>query len=170
MAISRTSFLSDILGAERIPIGKLAYFRARLSNKIHELVLLEFARLERENKITKAELARKIGRKPEQVTRWLGAAGNWEIETLSDLLLGMGCEPSLSLTRLAEYAQAPSAEMQPQLASVHAPEILPSASRRLSYVRPTKLQDMQTKRRELGGLIDAPAVSGIEQQPREMVA
>jgi len=100
-----TSFLSEILNGEPIPIGKLAYFRARLSNRIHELVLAEFVRLERERKINKAELARRLGRKPEQVTRWLGAAGNWTIETLSDLMLGMGCEPALSVTSLNDANQ-----------------------------------------------------------------
>lgn len=102
MITSQTSFLSEILGGQPIPIGKLAYFRARLSNEIHELVLSEFVRLERENKINRAELARRIGRKPEQVTRWLGAPGNWTIETFSDLVLAMGYEPQLSLSPLAE--------------------------------------------------------------------
>jgi hypothetical protein len=48
-------------------------------------------------KISKADLARRIGRKPEQISRWLGAAGNWTIDTVSDLLLGMSAEPELSV-------------------------------------------------------------------------
>jgi hypothetical protein len=104
MTTSQTSFLSEILGSEAIPPGKLAYFRGRLSNAIHSLVLAEFARLENEGLITRAELARRIGRRPEQVTRWLGSAGNWTIDTFSDLLLAMKCEPSVSLTRLANAA------------------------------------------------------------------
>lgn len=105
-----TSFLSEILSAGRIPVGKLAYFRARLSNRLHEIVLMVFAKLEQEGKINKAELARRIGRKPEQVTRWLGAPGNWTIETVSDLLLGMGYEPALSVTDLSNTQNAPLAE------------------------------------------------------------
>jgi hypothetical protein len=104
MTTSQTSFLSEILGNEPISSGKLAYFRGRLSNAIHALVLDEFARLENEGRITRAELARRIGRRPEQVTRWLGSAGNWTIDTFSDLLLAMKCEPSVSLTRLADAA------------------------------------------------------------------
>ncbi len=96
----QNTFLSEILEGQPIPTGKLAYFRARLSNRIHELVLEEFMRLEKEGKVTRAELARRINRKPEQVTRWLGAAGNWTIDTFSDLLLGMGCEPDLSIISL----------------------------------------------------------------------
>ncbi len=99
----QTSYLSELSEGKAIPIGKLAYFRGRLTNRIHELVLTEFNRLENEEKISRAELARRIGRKPEQVTRWLGAAGNWTIETLSDLLLAMGCEPAMSISALVAH-------------------------------------------------------------------
>lgn len=77
--------------------GMLAYFRARLSNRIHEIVLTEFVARESEGCINRAELARRIRRKPEQITRWLGSPGNWTLDTVSDLLLGMGLEPALSL-------------------------------------------------------------------------
>ena len=87
-------------------IGVLAYFRGRLSNRVHELVLSEFAAQEREGKINRAELARRIGRKPEQITRWLGTSGNWTLETLSDLLLGMGLEPALSVQSVANPSPA----------------------------------------------------------------
>ncbi|HSH87277.1 MAG TPA: hypothetical protein VK958_08535 [Methylophilus sp.] len=86
----------------------LAYFRGRLSNKIHALVLSEFARQEKLGKISKASLSRRVGKKPEQITRWLGSSGNWTIETLSDLLLGMGLEPSISLKVIHEQQPAHS--------------------------------------------------------------
>lgn len=98
------SFLSEIQSGEPIPVAKLAYFRGRLSNRIHALVLEEFARLENEKKITRAELARRIARKPEQITRWLGTPGNWTFDTFSDLLLGMGCEPGFFLINLKQDA------------------------------------------------------------------
>jgi hypothetical protein len=100
VTIYQTSFLSEIIGAERIPVGRLAYFRGRLGNRIHELVLTEFSRLSKAGKINKAQLAKRIGRQPEQVTRWLGSPGNWTIETFSDLLLAMGFEPKISLIPL----------------------------------------------------------------------
>ncbi|GEM_PF-2479778 len=95
-------FLSDVLSGEKIPAGKLAYFRARLTNRFHELFLRQFVTLSKEGKITRAQLAKRIGRKPEQLTRWLGSPGNWTIETFSDLLLGMGYEPMLFVSSLAE--------------------------------------------------------------------
>lgn len=92
---------------EPLPNGVLAYFRARLSNRIHEIVLTEFAVREREGCLTRAELARRIRRKPEQITRWMGSPGNWTLDTVSDLLLGMGLEPALSVQSITG-TQTPS--------------------------------------------------------------
>lgn len=97
-----TPILSDVLDRKSvIPAGTLIYFRGRLSNRVHELVLSEFAKQEQANKTSRAELARKIGRKPEQITRWLGSPGNWTLDTISDLLLGMGLELGLSIQSLS---------------------------------------------------------------------
>lgn len=98
-----------------IPHGMLAYFRARLSNRIHELVLSEFAAREREDTLTRSDLARKIRRKPEQITRWLGSSGNWTLDTISDLLLAMDLEPTLAVRRISERTlshSTPSATTQ----------------------------------------------------------
>ena len=100
MTTSQTAFLSEVLGTEMIPPSKLAYFRRRLSNHIYATVLKEFLRLEKAGLISRAKLAQRIGRRPEQITRWLGSSGNWTIETLSDLLLAMKCEPSISISSL----------------------------------------------------------------------
>ena len=104
MNTSQTSFLSEIISGKVIPAGKLEYFRSRLSNRLHEIIIDEFARLSETKSFTKADLARRIGRAPAQITRWLGAPSNWTIDTVSDLALGMGFEPSVDLTRLVEIA------------------------------------------------------------------
>lgn len=111
-----TPFLSDVLSGERIPEGKLAYFRARLSNRLHELVLSAFLKLEQQQKISKASLAKRLGRKPEQISRWLGAPGNWTIETFSDLLLGMGVEPAFSIVHLNPQVTAKMTETREKAA------------------------------------------------------
>ncbi|MGD0288336.1 MAG: hypothetical protein ABSC63_01610 [Candidatus Binataceae bacterium] len=100
MTTSQTqSFLTEILQGERIPVGKLEYFRARLQSRLHQLVLAEFLRQE-DRGLHQAELARRIGRKPEVVNRLLGAPGNWTLNTVSDLLLGMGVELELAIEHL----------------------------------------------------------------------
>ena len=117
MTTSQTnSFLSEVLSASVIPAGKLAYFRGRLTNRFHALVLEEFARLESEGVMTRADLARRIAREPAQITRWLGTPGNWTLDTISDLLIGMGYEPGLSLVNLRQ-ANEQFASTTPQLPS-----------------------------------------------------
>ena len=70
---------------EGVQIGPLITRKQRDS----VFALLEKAKTE---SLTKAELARRIGRRPEIVTRLLGSPGNWRLETVSDLLLGIGAE------------------------------------------------------------------------------
>lgn len=106
MSMSQTTFLSDIMNGGPIPVGKLAYFQARLSNLLHEAVLSRFLKLEKERGLTRADLARRIGRKPEQVTRWFGSPGNWTLETVSDLLIAMECELDPVLKDLARHEHA----------------------------------------------------------------
>lgn len=96
------SFLSEILEGEKIPLGKLAYFRERLRNRLYDLVINEFLKQEKTKNLTRADVARRIGRRREQVTRWFGAPGNWTIDTVSDLMLAMGTEPNFSIGSLRE--------------------------------------------------------------------
>jgi hypothetical protein len=105
MTTSRTrSFLTEVVEGEPIPIGKLEYFRARLQSRLHQLVLAEFLRQE-DRGLHQAELARRIGRKPEVVNRLLGAPGNWTLNTVSDLLLGMGAEPNIAVLHLTDMTE-----------------------------------------------------------------
>ncbi|MGH7813214.1 MAG: helix-turn-helix domain-containing protein [Candidatus Binataceae bacterium] len=105
MITSPTSFLSEILegiGGKEIPPHQLAYFRVRLRNRIHDLVVSEFGRRQKVKKATKMDLARRIGREPAQITRWLSAPSNWTLDTISDLMIAMGTEPALGVESLAE--------------------------------------------------------------------
>ena len=96
-----TSILSEVLTGDRIPLGTLSYFRERFRDRLYDLVLSEFHRRAVERGMTKAEVARRIGRRPEQITRWFGAPGNWTLETVSDLLLAVAkAEPEVTLLPL----------------------------------------------------------------------
>ncbi len=87
-----TSFLFEIAERQPIPLGKLAYFQARSRYNLYDYIVKKFKEMEREQGLTKAELARRIGCKPEQITRRLGAPGNWTLDTISDLLIGIAGE------------------------------------------------------------------------------
>ena len=61
----------------------------------------EFVKQRAESGLTRAEVARRIGRRPEQITRWFSAPGNWTLETVSDLLLAVAkSEPDVTLLPL----------------------------------------------------------------------
>ena len=87
-----TPVWTEILNAPQLSKKALGYFRARLKNRLHQVVLGEFLKLGANERFTKADLARRIDKKPEQITRFLGAPGNWTLDTVSDLLLAMGYE------------------------------------------------------------------------------
>lgn len=96
-------FLSEILNDEPIPIGKLAYFRERFRDRLYEMVVGEFLKRESSGEISRAGLARRIGKRPEQITRWLGAPGNWTLETVSDLVLAIAkAEPLVDVSPLGQ--------------------------------------------------------------------
>ena len=89
MTTLQTDFLSEILaGGGKIPQAKLAYFRERLRNRIHQFILREFIARQRDG-LTQADIARALDRRPEQINRWLGSPGNWELDSISDLMLAI---------------------------------------------------------------------------------
>ena len=98
---AKPHFLSEILEGKPIPKGKLAFFQERFRDHLYELVVYEFLKREQAGVLTKAAVAHRLGKDPSQITRWLGAPGNWELDTVSDLLLAIAqAEPAISLTPL----------------------------------------------------------------------
>lgn len=92
-----TSSLANTISSEKADLDTLtavtrAYFQARLRNRLFNLVLSKFRERADAGELTKAQLARRMGRKPEVVNRLLGAPGNWTIDTVSDLLLAIAGE------------------------------------------------------------------------------
>ena len=63
----------------------LGFVRGRNKNKAHSLILEIF----QDSNLTKAELARMLGKKPEQITRWLAGPGNLTLDTLSELIFAI---------------------------------------------------------------------------------
>jgi hypothetical protein len=62
--------------------------------------------LSRDGKVTKASLARRLGKSPEQITRWLGAPGNFTLKSFSSLLACMGYEPTFGARPLNSLPRA----------------------------------------------------------------
>ncbi len=133
MNISRkNSILSTILDGEVIPLGTLSYFRERFRDRLYDLVMEEFLRQNSETGLTRAEVARRIGRRPEQITRWFSAPGNWTLETVSDLLLAVAkSEPDVALMPLEGRAVR---NYRYQSSPVPRPNVPPSVSQPRSAI------------------------------------
>jgi hypothetical protein len=94
MSTSQEQFFSELAAGHSgptIPEAKRVYFQTRLRNRLFNFILAKFAS-EQERGLTKAKLARRIGKPSEVINRWLGAPGNLTLDTISDLLLGIGAE------------------------------------------------------------------------------
>lgn len=65
---------------------------ARLRSRLYTRVLETFDSQASLGKISKARLAKRLGKRPEQITRWLSGPNNFNADTVAMLLFGMGAE------------------------------------------------------------------------------
>ena len=94
MSTSQTTWISAPSDGEKVPKTTFAYLRTRNKRKLYSLVIKEF----KKSGLTQAELARRLGRNPDVVCRWLAAPRNWEIDTVSDILFAIsGAEVNYGL-------------------------------------------------------------------------
>jgi hypothetical protein len=84
--------LSERLSESPMSSGTLAYFRERFRIRMHEFLLREFRRAE-EAGLTRTQLATKLGKRPELITRVLAGPSNLTLDRISDFLVGLGGEP-----------------------------------------------------------------------------
>lgn len=85
---------SEIFSDEPLSKGTLAYLEARAKNAFYDYVMVKFKEAEQKG-LTKAKLARRLGKRPDQISHVLGAPGNWTLSTISELLVGISKEELL---------------------------------------------------------------------------
>jgi transcriptional regulator with XRE-family HTH domain len=73
-------------GETPISPNVLTYVKAMSRNDAHAVLLDVF----KASGLSQATLARRLGRRPEIVNRWLGAPGNLTIDSLAELLFAIG--------------------------------------------------------------------------------
>jgi len=81
--------------AEPFTARQIAMIEGTAQNVAHSAVLDLLEKLVREKNITRAFIARRLGRDPAQITRWLGSPGNWTLQTLGLLMAAMGHLPTI---------------------------------------------------------------------------
>ena len=105
MPTSQTRLIPASLSDEPLPEYALAYYSERLRNRIFSAVLEAFVHESEQGNITKALLARRIGKEPAQVSRWFSGPSNWTLDTISLLLLGIGAELDPTVAFFADRAK-----------------------------------------------------------------
>ena len=91
-SLAQNTTFYELNHLNELSLGTRSYFQERLKNRLYDLVLSKFHERVSSDNLTKAELARRTGHSPAVITRLLGAPGNWRLDTVSDLLLGIGGE------------------------------------------------------------------------------
>jgi transcriptional regulator with XRE-family HTH domain len=86
-------FLSDVVEARTLPESAFVYFRGKLQNDVHVLILKAFLR----SGLTQKQLAKRTGKSASVVNRWIGATGNWELNSVAEFLAGMNAQLKVSL-------------------------------------------------------------------------
>jgi hypothetical protein len=81
-----------LLSDDPLEPAHLAYLHGRAQNKAHNCVLQVFMDESEARHINKAYIARRLTKRPEVISRWLTAPGNWTLDTLAELLGAMGYE------------------------------------------------------------------------------
>jgi hypothetical protein len=108
MPTYQTQLLNEIGAGHdgpQISPAKLSYFQERLRDRVFDFILGHFVD-EQAKGLSKAKLARRIGKKAEVVNRWLGAPSNLTLDTISDLLVGIAAE-ELILSSASLLGRAP---------------------------------------------------------------
>ena len=102
MNTSREMSLKSAIFLDDTPLtdAQVGYFKAMAQSEAHERILSLFLRMAKEKGINRAFLARKLRKKPEQITRWLSAPGNWTLDTYSILAAALGHKASLDTQSL----------------------------------------------------------------------
>jgi hypothetical protein len=89
--MSANHFLSSPTGREPIDPATLAYMRQRNRGRVYSVVIDEFEKIG----ISQTDLAGRLHKGTDQISRWLGSPGNWTLDTVSDLFFAIsGGEPA----------------------------------------------------------------------------
>jgi len=92
---------------------EIFYFRQRHRNRVFQSVAAFFAQEAQRQGLTKSDIAQALGKDRSQITRWFAGPGNWELDTISDLLLAMGAEMDHEIVPLDAPSNPPISDWSP---------------------------------------------------------
>jgi hypothetical protein len=80
--------LSQLAGGDPIPKGMMNFLSARAQNKFFDYVHAKLREAEKAG-LKRSDLARRIGKTPSRLSHVLAEPGNWTIDTVTELLIGI---------------------------------------------------------------------------------
>jgi hypothetical protein len=83
----------------------VAYYRRRQQNRLFAQIASFFAEEAANGRITRKEIADKLSKNPSQITRWFSGPSNFEMDTLSDILLTMGAELDHRIVKFSDRSK-----------------------------------------------------------------
>jgi hypothetical protein len=83
----------------------VSYYRQRQKNRVFSSLVELFANEAAHTGVTKKDLAEALSKDPSQITRWLSAPSNFELDTLSDILLALGAQMEHRIVRFADASK-----------------------------------------------------------------
>lgn len=141
----------EILEGAPIPMEKLEYFRVQFQLQIYDLIVSRFGQQET---FTQADYARRIHRKPEVINRLLANPSNLTLDTVSDLLIGMGLLPVIRDERVIDRLRPAEDQHTSQILG-YTPqrEDLPPSQPPATMPRPTGDAQIESQNRNLSSLL-----------------
>lgn len=92
---------------DRVPEDVLEHFRLHLQYAVHDYILTLFnEQADGPFELTQKKLCTRLHKDPARISRLLGDPGNWTLNTLSDLLVGMGVDPRSPFDKIAAWEDA----------------------------------------------------------------
>ena len=93
-----TPIKTEIAGDDPLSEYALGYLNGRVRNSVYNFVLQRFHKAVEREGLTKTKLAKRLGLAPARVTRLLRSPGNWTLDTVSELLVGICREELIPLS------------------------------------------------------------------------
>jgi len=144
MTTSRKTSLTRVESLEDTQLStfELGYLKAAAQDQAYEAVFKAFEEEHaRDSRITRAFVARRLGKDPAQITKFLGAPGNWTLETFAQLLAALGRRATFGSARLTDDRWANHAHPLTSLGTTETKLLAPRVStKRFLDARPTKAQ------------------------------
>ena len=146
MTISQTP-VREALSKPVITAFWLGYFQEGFRRNVFEGLLKLFE----ERNMIKRDIAKRLNKKPEQITRWLSGPSNIESDTISDLALSMGYVPKITFEPLDRESEVRPNQLHPITEQLRSADLIrsPTKTSENSHVQLAEHLSVKQSQREL---------------------